>query len=62
MKILRYVLAVLLPPAGIFMAYGISSTLLINILLTFLGWIPGIIHALWAIAKHDEKVSHQGTV
>ena len=62
MKLLRYVLGILVPPVGVFLTYGISSTLVINILLTLLGWVPGIIHALWAIAKHDEKASQQGTV
>jgi uncharacterized membrane protein YqaE (UPF0057 family) len=54
MKILNLVLAVLLPPVGVFLTYGVSTTLFINIALTFLGWIPGSIHAVWAIAKHSE--------
>lgn len=62
MKILRYILGILVPPVGVFLAYGLSTTLLINILLTLLGWVPGIIHAVWAIAKYDEKASQQGTV
>ncbi|WP_088890285.1 YqaE/Pmp3 family membrane protein [Leptolyngbya ohadii] len=59
MKLLRYALGILVPPVGVFLTYGISSTLLINILLTVLGWIPGSIHAVWAISKFDEKVSQQ---
>lgn len=55
MKILQIVLGILIPPVGIFLTYGLSSTLLINILLTFLGWIPGSIHAVWAITKHQEQ-------
>jgi uncharacterized membrane protein YqaE (UPF0057 family) len=55
MKLLRLVLAFVLPPAAIFLAYGISTTLVINVLLTLIGWVPGIIHALWAIAKLEEK-------
>lgn len=55
MKLLRFGLGILLPPVGVFLTYGISTTLLINILLTFLGWVPGVIHAIWAIAKHEEK-------
>lgn len=63
MKLVRFALGILVPPVGIFLTYGLSATLLINILLTFLGWVPGIIHAVWAIAKHEEKVSQQhGTV
>ncbi|NJP11968.1 MAG: YqaE/Pmp3 family membrane protein [Leptolyngbyaceae cyanobacterium RU_5_1] len=60
MKLIRFALGVVLPPVGIFLTYGVSVTLLINILLTFLGWIPGSIHAVWAIAKYEEKISQHG--
>lgn len=59
MTLIRFVLAIVLPPVGVFLAYGVSSTLVINILLTLLGWVPGIIHGVWAIAKHEEKVKQQ---
>jgi hypothetical protein len=26
-------------------------------LLTLLGWLPGSIHALWVIVKHEERVA-----
>ena len=56
MQLARLLLAVLLPPVAIFFTYGFSFTLLINVALTLLGWVPGIIHALWAISKHEEKL------
>lgn len=59
MKLVRYALGILLPPVGVFMTYGLSTTLVINILLTILGWVPGVIHAVWAIAKHEEQVNQQ---
>lgn len=59
MKLLRYGLGILLPPVGVFLTYGISFTLVINVLLTLLGWIPGSIHAVWAIAKANEKANQQ---
>lgn len=59
MKLVRFALGIFLPPVGIFLTYGLSATLLINILLTLLGWVPGIIHAVWAIAKHEERASQQ---
>jgi uncharacterized membrane protein YqaE (UPF0057 family) len=63
MKVIRFALGILVPPISIFMTYGLSTTLLLNILLTLLGWVPGSIHAVWAIAKQEEKVSQQqGTV
>ncbi|KAJ7273617.1 hypothetical protein B0H12DRAFT_1090224 [Mycena haematopus] len=36
--------AIILPPLGVFLERGCGADLLINILLTILGWIPGIIH------------------
>ena len=57
MQLLRVVLAILIPPAAVFLTFGFSSTLLINVLLTLLGWLPGSIHAVWAIVKHEEKES-----
>jgi uncharacterized membrane protein YqaE (UPF0057 family) len=59
MKLLRIILGILIPPVGIFMTYGLSSTLLINILLTLLAWLPGSIHAVWAIVKYYEKADRQ---
>ncbi|KAL4207667.1 plasma membrane proteolipid 3 [Rhizopus microsporus] len=43
--------AVVLPPLGVFLERGCGIDLLINIGLTILGYIPGIIHALYIILK-----------
>ncbi len=45
--------AILLPPSVIFIKYGavFSSTLIINIILCFFGWIPASIHSLYHIFK-----------
>lgn len=61
MKLLRIALAILIPPLGIFLTFGLSTTLLINVLLTLLGWVPGSIHAVWAIVKHEEKAAAAAT-
>lgn len=50
----KIILAILLPPVGVFLATGVSLALLINILLTLLGWLPGVIHAIWIITKEAE--------
>ncbi|KAJ7940729.1 hypothetical protein B0H13DRAFT_2299690 [Mycena leptocephala] len=44
--------AIILPPLGVFLERGCGADLLINILLTILGFIPGIIHALYIILKY----------
>ncbi len=55
MKIINIIAAILLPPLGVFLTMGVSPALFINVLLTLLGWIPGIIHALWIISKQSEQ-------
>ena len=45
MDVLRIVAAILLPPLGVFLQVGIGKHFWINVLLTILGYIPGIIHA-----------------
>ncbi|OIP71091.1 MAG: proteolipid membrane potential modulator [Oscillatoriales cyanobacterium CG2_30_44_21] len=55
---MKLILGILLPPLGVFLAYGFSTTLLINIGLTILGWVPGIIHAVWAISKQEGQASN----
>ncbi len=48
---LRILLAILLPPLGVFFQVGIGLHFWLNIVLTLLGYIPGIVHAVWVIAK-----------
>jgi uncharacterized membrane protein YqaE (UPF0057 family) len=55
MDILRIVLAIFLPPVAVFLTVGLGMHFWINILLTLLGFIPGMIHALWVIVKKKEK-------
>ena len=49
MDIIRIILAILLPPLGVFLQVGLGGAFWLNILLTILGYIPGIIHAIYII-------------
>ncbi|MEB3830814.1 YqaE/Pmp3 family membrane protein [Phormidium sp. CCY1219] len=51
MDLVRILCAIFLPPLGVFLQVGIGVDFWINILLTVLGYIPGIVHAVWIIAK-----------
>ncbi len=51
MDFLRILLAILLPPLGVFLQVGLGLHFWLNILLTICGYIPGIIHAVYIIAK-----------
>lgn len=55
MSCLRLIFAILLPPLGVFLTVGIRFSFWLNILFTILGYLPGIIHAVWIIAKHDAE-------
>ena len=48
---IRILVAIILPPLGVFLQVGLGTQFWINLLLTFLGYIPGIVHAVWIIAK-----------
>ena len=51
MDLIRIILSVLIPPLGVFLQVGLGALFWINILLTLLGYIPGLIHAVYIIAK-----------
>jgi len=51
MDLVRILLSILLPPVGVFLQVGIGLHFWLNILLTLLGYIPGIVHAVWIIAR-----------
>ncbi|MDA3922776.1 MAG: YqaE/Pmp3 family membrane protein [Salinisphaera sp.] len=50
MDLIRIILSVLVPPLGVFLQVGIGIQFWINIVLTLLGYIPGVVHAVYIIA------------
>lgn len=46
---LELVFSVIVPPVGVFLHRGFGNELMICILLTFLGYIPGLIYAIFII-------------
>ncbi|GAA6036366.1 hypothetical protein JCM8097_001687 [Rhodosporidiobolus ruineniae] len=57
-NVLIYLLAIILPFVAVAMKVGVPpigcADVLINIALDLLGWIPGIIHAWWCIARAEK--------
>lgn len=49
--LLRVVLSVLVPPLGVFLQEGLNKHFWINLILTLLGYVPGLVHAVWIIAR-----------
>jgi uncharacterized membrane protein YqaE (UPF0057 family) len=55
-----YFLAIILPPVAVLMV-GKPIQALLNLVLTLLGWLPGVVHAFLVINSHkadrrNEKV------
>lgn len=51
MDLIRIICAILLPPLGVFLQVGLGKHFWLNILLTLLGFIPGLVHAVWIISS-----------
>jgi uncharacterized membrane protein YqaE (UPF0057 family) len=51
MGIIEIILAIFIPPLAVALRYGLSSAFWINLLLTLLGLLPGIIHAFYVLTK-----------
>ena len=51
---LNLILAIFIPPLGAFLQVGLTAHFFINIVLTILGGLPGVIHAVWLVLT-DKK-------
>ncbi|MDD5464952.1 MAG: YqaE/Pmp3 family membrane protein [Candidatus Omnitrophica bacterium] len=54
MKIVKIILAILLPPVAAFIQVGLTTHFWVNVILCLLFYIPGILHALWLVLT-DKK-------
>jgi uncharacterized membrane protein YqaE (UPF0057 family) len=48
---MRYLLAIILPPAAVLLC-GKPVQFILNVILTLLLWIPGVIHAILVVNSH----------
>ncbi|KAK4517135.1 Peptide chain release factor 1, mitochondrial [Mucor velutinosus] len=52
-------LTLLFPPLGVLMMFGCGADLCINLCLTFLGYLPGHIHAFYLMVTRPNKPPRQ---
>lgn len=51
-KLLQVIVSLLIPPLAVYMKNGkVDNAFWINVVLTFLGGLPGVIHALYVVLK-----------
>lgn len=53
MTVLRIIASVIIPPVGVFLKRGLSFSFLLSIILTILGYFPGLIYALFVVIGDD---------
>lgn len=51
MNYIRLLFAFILPPVSVYMQFGISKYFWINVVLTLLGFVPGMLHAIYIMAS-----------
>jgi len=51
MGIFEIILALFLPPVAIAIRYGLGGAFWLNVLLTLIGFIPGVIHAFYVLTE-----------
>lgn len=52
--IILVILAILLPPLAVFLMSGLGKDFWINLILTVLFWLPGVVHAIYLILTRSE--------
>ena len=52
MDIVKILLSIFLPPVAAFLQVGLTMHFFVNILLTLLGGLPGMVHALWLVVTN----------
>lgn len=57
MSLVMILLTIFLPPVAVAVKEGLGLQLLLNILLTLIGWLPGVIHAFWVNTRGTASVA-----
>lgn len=53
--LIRIIASIIIPPLGVFLRVGLGPAFWVNIVLTLLGYVPGLVHAVWIIARYDRE-------
>lgn len=55
MAVLRCFVAFFVPPLGVYLQEGLSARHWLALLLTLLGFVPGVIYAVYVIFQHESE-------
>lgn len=65
MEFIRLLFAFIVPPIAVYMQFGMGKHLAVNVVLTLLGVVPGIVHAVYIMTARPpglvrrEKINRQ---
>ncbi len=48
----RILISILIPPLGVYLQVGICRVFWLNVVLSILGYVPGVVHAAYVIGKY----------
>ena len=54
-RLVLIILAIFLPPVSVFFKKGIMPSFWINLILTLIFFVPGVVHALWIVTKDNSN-------
>jgi uncharacterized membrane protein YqaE (UPF0057 family) len=49
----RILCAILLPPLAVYLTVGFTRQFWVSLVLTLLGFVPGIVHAIWLLTERS---------
>lgn len=49
MDLLTLIIALIAPPLAVFLHVGLTTQFWVNLVLTILGYLPGVLHAFWVL-------------
>lgn len=57
MNFIRLLLVFILPPVAIYMQFGVGHYFWISLILTLLGFVPGLVYSLYIMASRPPGLS-----
>ncbi len=58
MDFIRLLIAFILPPLAVYIQFGIGKHFWINCVLTMLGFVPGLLHAVYIMASRPPGLAN----
>ena len=57
MSVSEIILAIFFPPISVLLRFGLTGKFWLSIILTLVGWLPGVIHAFAVLAKKEPHMT-----